>query len=295
MALAQLEGLADFVVIGDAHVLRLAGANRNLKYPGVRIVDKANILRRVFKFGKISAEYGRASMEYLDIALELIKTKEIDCLVTCPISKESINKAGFHFSGHTEYLSLSTHTKDTVMMLLNSSLKISLVTRHIPVAEVSLKLNKRLVSGVILVTVQSLEKLFSMHKPKVAVCGLNPHASDHGVIGDEEEKVIEPVLKALRRRGLCVHGPFSADVAIAKTNRGEYDAAVAMYHDQALIPLKLAGDYGGVNITLGLPFVRTSPLHGTAFDIAAGGRANPASLKEAIKLAVKCTQNLKRA
>ncbi len=295
-ALAELRDLADFTIIGDAYVLGFpcGGALRNLKRYGVRIVDLDNVKHRGFRFGKISAEYGRASIEYLDTALSLVKDGLIDCLVTCPISKESISKAGFHFSGHTEYLSLRAHAKDTVMMLLNKDLKVSLVTRHIPLAEVPLKLNKDIVFETILLTFQALKEMFSLRKPKVAVCGLNPHASDHGVIGGEEGRIIKPALRALRKKGICADGPFSADVAIAKTNQGQYDAVIAMYHDQALIPLKLSGDYSGVNITLGLPFVRTSPLHGTAFDIAGTNRANPASLKEAIELAVKCTLNLKR-
>lgn len=295
-ALVGLKGLADFTVIGDEGVLSLTGGYRDLKKSGARIVDLANVRAKGFSFGRVSAEYGRASMEYLDAALALIKSKQIDCLVTCPISKEAINKAGFNFSGHTEYLSLRTHAKDTVMMLLNGDLRISLVTRHIPLECVPRKLSQDLVIKTVFLTYQALKKMFSLGKPSVAVCGLNPHASDHGIIGDEEKKIIEPALRQLRKKGVLADGPFSADVAIAKANQGRYAAAVAMYHDQALIPLKLAGDYLGVNLTLGLPFVRTSPLHGTAFDIAAAaGSANPASLKEAIKLAVKCTLNLRRA
>jgi len=287
-AMDKIKGLADFVVIGDARLFN--------KIQGYKFVNLDNLGHKHFEFGKIRAEYGRASIEYLDKAIELIKNKEVDCLVTCPISKEAINLAGFHYSGHTEYLARQTDIKDVVMMLLNNRLRFSLATRHISLKKVASELKQDVLYKTIFLTHQSLKKFFAIRNPRIVVCGLNPHASDNGTIGREENRVIKPVLNRLKRRSLHIDGPLSADIAIAKAYRKEYDCVIAMYHDQALIPLKLCGLHSGVNITLGLPFVRTSPLHGTAFDIASNyAFANPDSLIEAIELAVKCTANLKRA
>ncbi|MBI5145328.1 MAG: 4-hydroxythreonine-4-phosphate dehydrogenase PdxA, partial [Candidatus Omnitrophica bacterium] len=247
-----------------------------------------------FSFGKISAEYGQASLEYLDKALELIKRGEIDCLVTCPLSKEAVNLAGIKFSGHTEYLAKRTKTRDVVMMLVNKEMRFSLVTRHIPLKKVSPTLNRDNLSKTIFITRQYLKKMFSIKEPRIIVCGVNPHASDNGLLGSEENKIIQPVIKKLKKFIKYLDGPLSADVAIYKAKQREYDCVIAMYHDQALIPLKLLSRDQGVNITLGLPFVRTSPLHGTAFDIAGTSLANPSSLMEAIKLAVKCALNQKK-
>ena len=234
-------------------------------------------------------------MEYLEKALELIKAREIDCLVTCPISKEAVNLAGFNWPGHTEYLARYSQSNDFIMMLLNKQLKITLVTRHIPLKSVWLQLNKDKIYKAISLTYKSLKEIFLIKNPRIVVCGLNPHASDNGLIGKEENGIIKPVLRNLRRKIRYLDGPLSADVAISKANRKEYDCVVAMYHDQALIPLKMDGDSPGVNITLGLDFIRTSPLHGTAFDIAKDHTlANPLSLIEAIKLAIRCTSNLRK-
>ncbi|MDD5237618.1 MAG: 4-hydroxythreonine-4-phosphate dehydrogenase PdxA [Candidatus Omnitrophica bacterium] len=294
-ALPKLKNLADFVIIADGWVLnKLKTFGSEL--PTFRLVDLNNVRRDNFSFGKVKAEYGRASIEYLDKALELVKDKAIDCLVTCPVSKEAVSLAGFKFRGHTEYLAKQTHTKDFVMLLLNKDLRIGLVTRHIPLKDVPLKINKEKILKTIFLTHKGIKEMFALASPRMVVCGLNPHASDNGLIGNEENKHIKPVIQKLRRRlRMQLDGPLPADVAIYKATRNEYDCVIAMYHDQALIPLKLYGSDTGVNMTLGLPFVRTSPLHGTAFDIARNpDLANPNSLIEAIKLAAKCTINQKK-
>lgn len=298
LALSVIKENAEFTIIGDRQVFQKAKAKIKAKADrlgGHRFIDLANINHRNFKFGRVSAEYGRASIEYLDKALELIGENEVDSLVTGPVSKESVNKAGFVFSGHTEYLAKCTGAKDFVMMLLNNKLKISLVTRHIPLAGVPAALDKKKICSTIALTHQALKKLFLIKYPRIAVCGINPHASDNGLIGEEEQRIIRPALRSLGRSLKGITGPLPADVAIAKAACGEYDCIVAIYHDQALIPLKLSSPQSGVNITLGLPFVRTSPLHGTAFDIAGRGKARPDSLLEAIRLAIRCDINLKRA
>lgn len=294
-ALKRLSGLADFLVIGDKGVLaHFLPAVSSLSR--VNLLDLKNVSPKNFHFGRVKAEYGKASIEYLDAAIKLLKQKEIDCLVTCPISKEAVNLGGLPgFSGHTEYLALAVGAKDYVMMLLNKRLRISLVTRHLPLSRVPAGLNSDVLSKTILITYHSLQKMFAIPSPRIVVCGLNPHASDNGVLGNEENKIIKPVIEGLKNRIKHLSGPESADVAIGEAYQKDYDCVIAMYHDQALIPLKLSGNDSGVNITLGLPFVRTSPLHGTAFDIAGTASASPSSLIAAIKLAIKCTLNLKNA
>ncbi|MDD4900080.1 MAG: 4-hydroxythreonine-4-phosphate dehydrogenase PdxA [Candidatus Omnitrophica bacterium] len=284
-ALRKLKGLADFTVIGDAAVYKKAA--------GEKFLDLNNIDKKKFAYGKIKAEYGKAAIEYLDKALELLRKREIDCLVTAPISKEAINLAGFHYSGHTEYLSKNSGSKFTVMMLLNDKLKFSLVTRHIPLSQVSATISGRELAKVISLTNQSLKGLFGIKKPRIVVCGLNPHASDHGIIGKEEVELIAPIIGKLKPHLYAIHGPISADVAIHEAKEGKFDAIIAMYHDQALIPLKLSDRASGVNLTLGLPFIRTSPLHGTAFDIAGKNIASADSMAAAIKLSIKCALNQK--
>jgi len=293
-ALRSLKGLARFVVIADTWVLERAGFDK-CKSSLAEFIDLKNIRRDSFKFGRISAEYGRASIEYLDKALQMADSGEIDCLVTCPISKESIYKAGYRYSGHTEYLAERLCIKNQVMMLSNDKLRFSLVTRHIPLKEVPSRLNKEDLRRNINLTESALRKLFLIKSPRIIVCGLNPHASDNGVIGDEENRIVKPLLRSLKKKIKLLDGPISADVAIAMAAKDKYDCVIAMYHDQALIPLKLFGNSAGVNLTLGLPFVRTSPLHGTAFDIAGLGLAKEDSLNAAIRQALKCTSNLKKA
>ncbi len=290
-ALPRLKGIAAFTVIGDSMVLGRSG----LINKRVTLIDLNNVRSKGFSWGKVDAEYGRASMEYLDKGMALIKNGSIDCLVTCPISKESINLAGFNYSGHTEYLSRRTDTKEVVMMLLNRYFKFSLLTRHIPLKEVPGRITFESLEKTISLTHAWLKGIFLIKSPRIAVCGLNPHASDNGIIGEEENRVIKPALDKLRHKFGRLTGPLPADAAVLKARNGLYDCLIAMYHDQALIPLKLSGKNSGVNFTLGLPFIRTSPLHGTAFDIAGKGKADPASLVEAIKLAVKCASNLKKA
>lgn len=291
-ALSELEGFADFTVIGDKWVFNRASEHR---ISSARFIDLNNVNHKNFKFGKVKAEYGRASIEYLNKALELINDKQIDCLITCPVSKEAVNLAGFKFTGHTEYLAERTNTEDFAMLLLNKELKIGLLTRHIPLRDVPFSLDKDKIYKTILLTYFSLKRLFSIKAPRIAVCGLNPHASDNGFIGDEEKRIIEPAIKRIRTRIRGIDGPLPADAAIVKTIDKKYDCSMAAYHDQALIALKVSGDASAVNITLGLPFIRTSPLHGTAFDIAGTNLARADSLIEAIKLAVKCASNLKNA
>ncbi|OGX17860.1 MAG: 4-hydroxythreonine-4-phosphate dehydrogenase PdxA [Omnitrophica WOR_2 bacterium RBG_13_44_8b] len=295
-AVKKLAGLADFTVIGDNRVLKQSATPSSLDAVRARFVDLHNVSHKDFKLGEVRPEYGKASIEYLDKALELIRQGEIDCLVTAPISKEAINKAGFNYSGHTEYFSRKSGCKDPVMMLANNKLKFSLVTRHVPLKSVSSQLSEEKIYKTIVISLEALKKLFLIKKPRIVVCGLNPHASDNGIIGKEEDELINPAIKkVISKYKVAISGPISADVAVYKANKNEFDCVIAMYHDQALIPLKLCSPNTGVNLTLGLAFIRTSPLHGTAFDIAKKiNLSNPGSMIQAIRLAVKCAINLKK-
>lgn len=297
-ALAILKAEADITVIGSKFVLDQAAKILKVKSFPAKQIDLDNVKKAGFLFGSMNAAGGRASLEYLDLALEFFKKNKIDCLVTCPISKEAINLAGAKFNGHTEYLAKRTGSNRLVMMLLNDRLRFSLATRHVALKEVSKKFTGKNLEENISATVGGLRTLFSIKRPKIVICGVNPHASDNGLIGTEEQNIIIPVIKSLRRKikDATIVGPLSADMAIFQAAQGNFDCVIAAYHDQALIPLKLTGFDSGVNLTLGLPFVRTSPLHGTAFDISAKpGLANPSSLVSAIKLAIQCTLNQKKA
>lgn len=288
------------IIIGDRGVwekvtLPVRQTGRRSPLASVEFIDLKNVNQKKFKFGQVREEYGRASIEYLDKSREMLKSGKIDCVVTCPISKEAINLAGFHYSGHTEYFSDKVKVKNVVMMLINKELKFALVTRHIPLKEVAARLNREKIVKTITVCCQALKELFGLKDPRLVVCGINPHGSDNGLIGDEENRIIRPALEGLRKEFKHLDGPMGADVAVFKAKNKIYDCVIAMYHDQALIPLKLLVDQAGVNISLGLGFVRTSPLHGTAFDIAGKNLASCASLTAAIKLAAQCTLNQKKA
>ncbi|MDD3345849.1 MAG: 4-hydroxythreonine-4-phosphate dehydrogenase PdxA [Candidatus Omnitrophica bacterium] len=306
-ALRVLGGSVRFTVIGDSFVLDRAAKAINVKspfaspggHPMFDFVDLRNVKKNKFSFGRTGFEGGKACFEYLDAATGMLSGKNIDCLVTCPISKEAIRLAGSKFTGHTEYLADRFGKKDTVMMLLNRKLNFSLFTRHLPIKRVSREITCLKLRDHILNTLTGLRQLFSMDNPRVVVCGLNPHASDNGLIGDEELKAIAPAVTESRKRcgRAVIEGPFAADAAISMAAKNEFDCVIALYHDQALIPLKLTGFDSGVNLTLGLPFVRTSPLHGTAFGLASSNpaAAEAGSLISSIKLAIKCALNLKKA
>jgi 4-hydroxythreonine-4-phosphate dehydrogenase len=293
-ALARLGAQAEFVVVGDRGVWERVTASQRHRVTGSRFVDLHNVDPKRFRFGQIKAEYGKASIEYLDAAMQLLKKKQVDCLVTAPICKESVSRAGYRYAGHTEYLASKTGRKP-VMLLANERIRFALVTRHIPLAAVPRALSRAKIEHAIAVTHESLRRFFGVARPRLMVCGINPHGSDNGVIGSEELRRIKPVVDALRRRFPGISGPFGADVAIARALRERFDCVIAMYHDQALIPLKVLGDASGVNMTLGLGFVRTSPLHGTAFDIAGTSQVDPASLITAASLAIRCCQNQRKA
>ena len=228
----------------------------------------------------------RASFAYVEKAGRLALTRDVHGIVTGPVNKEAIHRAGIPFRGHTEYLAEISQTKKFVMMLAGERLRVALVTTHIAHEAVAKSLTEEAISNVIEVTNQGLRDFFRIPAPRLGVAALNPHAGEGGLFGNEEGMIAGAVQKA-RGNGLKVSGPWPADTLFYRAVQGEFDAVVCMYHDQALIPLKLLHFDSAVNLTLGLPFIRTSVDHGVAYDLAGRGLANSRSLEEAIRLAVQ--------
>ncbi|MBI5020879.1 MAG: 4-hydroxythreonine-4-phosphate dehydrogenase PdxA [Ignavibacteriales bacterium] len=248
----------------------------------------------VIKSGKISREAGEYAGEAIAFAAELCKRNIVDGMVTAPISKEALHLANYLFPGQTEMLAKICNTDNVCMMLIANKLRIGLATIHLPVRLIAKRLSKELIIDKISIVHSSLSRDFGIRHPKIAVLGLNPHAGENGSIGDEEIDIIKPAIRVAKRNRIHVDGPFPPDGFFGMNSYKNYDAVLAMYHDQGLIPLKMMGFNIGVNYTAGLPIVRTSPDHGTAFDIAGKGIANPSSMIEAIRLAVQIIKNRKR-
>lgn len=243
--------------------------------------------------GAFSKQSGKCSMLAVEQGIQLCKSGQADGLVTAPISKEAVNLAGYKIPGHTEFLAEHTDTDDFMMMLVHNDLRVGLATVHIPIAEVANNLTGERVSRYIDIMHDSLQRDFNITNPKVAVLGLNPHAGDGGVIGNEEIDFIAPAIAQKRAEGISVFGPHPADGFFGNRKYENCDGILAMYHDQGLIPFKTLSFGGGVNFTAGLPIIRTSPDHGTAFDIAGKNKANPSSFNEAFSLAVRMAKNRK--
>jgi len=233
------------------------------------------------------AECGHASLSYLGRAVEEARAGKIEALVTAPICKAHLQKAGYPYPGHTEFLASATKAPKVVMMMASEALKVSLVTIHVPLKEVPRLLTREKIRETVKITVDSLKTYWGLKNPRIAVCGLNPHAGEEGILGREEIDLIAPALRDLREEGTPVDGPAVPDAVFHQAHEGAYDAVVCMYHDQGLIPFKMLHFRDGVNVTLGLPIIRTSPDHGVAFDIAGKGIADPSSMIAAIELAVQ--------
>ena len=248
-------------------------------------------LRAPVVAGQPSAAAAPAIVQWIETAVGLALSGAVSGVVTAPIAKAPLYDAGFKFGGHTEFLGELTRAapfdgaRGPIMMLTAQDLRVTLVTVHEPLAKVPGLLTIERIVNAGLVTVQALRRDFGIPNPRLAVAGLNPHAGESGGIGREEIEIVQPAVRALRDLGVDVTGPYPADTLFPQAMRANYDAALCLYHDQALIPVKMLDFWGGVNITLGLPIVRTSPDHGTAFDIAGRGLARPDSLVTAIRLA----------
>lgn len=232
--------------------------------------------------GQLTAEGGRYAVKSLQAAVQALKEGHLQGLVTAPIHKSNVQGDDFNYTGHTPYLKAAAEVPDVLMLLYTSDLKVGLVTEHLPILEVAQHITKEVVISKLKLLSRSLKKDFGIDKPKIAVLGLNPHAGDEGLIGKEEEMVIKPAIKDAKQQGALVFGPYSADAFFARRSYQQFDAVLAMYHDQGLIPFKTIAVGEGVNFTAGLPFVRTSPDHGTAFDIAGKNLADPGSFMTAV-------------
>ena len=241
--------------------------------------------------GNPTVEGGKAMVEYIIRAVEMAQNGDLGAIVTCPINKALMHEAGHFFEGHTQLIAHLTNTEDYVMMLAGERLRVALVTIHCALSEVSTCLDDEMIYKTITITSQTLQLDFGLLTPLLAVAALNPHAGESGLFGSEEDEIIRPAIERARAEGCQVEGPFPADTLFHRAAAGQFDAVVAMYHDQGLIPLKLLHFSDAVNVTLGLPIIRTSVDHGTAYDIAGTGIADASSLKAAIRMAVKMAEN----
>lgn len=297
------------VVYGDAGILHETARALRLKTPPIVAIDTfedlpatgpaANTLTVVNRWsplpsnlvpGRLNASAGRGAYEYLSQAIDDARSGRLRAIVTAPLHKEAMRLGGVDFPGHTEILAERTSTSRYAMMLANPELRVILVTIHLPLSEVF----EHITVQNELDTIRLADKACrdaGIQQPRIAVAGLNPHAGESGRFGTEEIDIIEPAIQLARQEGLDATGPWPGDTVFMRARRGEFDIVVAQYHDQGLIPVKYLGVEQGVNVTVGLPFVRTSVDHGTAFDIAGKGVADPASLRAAYNMAVAMTRS----
>jgi 4-hydroxythreonine-4-phosphate dehydrogenase len=289
------------LVIGDAGVLARAnemlgtplvirpvaeGADARFERGTMDVLDLANVELARLEVGKVSAMAGRAAGEYVVKAVELALAGEVDAIATGPLNKEAINLGGYETIGHTEILADLTRTQRCTTMLAAGPLRVMHVTRHVPLREVPALITRKRVLETIVVAAEGLKSL-GLERPRLGVAALNPHGGEGGLLGREEIEEIAPAVEEARGLGIDARGPYAADSIFFRAIAGEFDAVVAMYHDQGHIPVKVHDFEGSVTVTLGLPIVRTSVDHGTAFDIAWQGIASPRSLIEALKLAAQ--------
>ncbi len=268
----------------------------HIKSPHEAHPKKANIINCVdentrVELGKSTEMAGESSFRALDRAVSDLKKGWFDILITAPINKDNIQRENFHFPGHSEFLAEQFRVKDYLMLMVSETMKIGVVTTHVPLAEVSAKLSQELILSKIRIMSDSLIQDFSLSKPRIAVLGLNPHAGDNGFLGKEEETMIIPAIRQARDEGIIALGPYPADGFFGTSEYLKFDAILAMYHDQGLIPFKLTSFHRGVNFTAGLPVVRTSPAHGTAYDIAGEDKASPESFLQAVYLGIDIFKN----
>ena len=296
---AEIKNYCNPIVIGNAEVMReavkLTGlplkvksiSNLSDSKPTVGRIEVIDIRSpQPFKKGVPSKKSGIAEVKYIKKAVELALKKDVRAIVTAPISKQSLKLAGYKWPGHTELLAELTKSKHFAMMFVSEKLKLILATIHVSIKDVPGIINEKLVLKTIILAKKGTDML-GIKTPRIVVAGLNPHAGESGIFGREEIKLIMPAVQKARKEGIDVSGPYPPDVVFYKAYKGEFDIVVCMYHDQGLIPFKMLAFDTGVNVTVGLPIIRTSPDHGTAFDIAWKNMASPSSMIEAIKLASK--------
>jgi len=296
------------VVIGDAATMRAA-----LKITGVlgeiraiaklsealfrngiiEVIDLHNIQLDRLTRGQVDPMAGKAAFEYIKLATDLALAGKCDAIVTSAINKEALNKAGYHYDGHTQLLAELCGAPDVAMMLVSGQLRITHVTTHVSLRQAIEQVRPERILTVLRLTNEALRQM-GIDEPRIAMAGLNPHAGESGLFGEEELKYITPAIEAARCQGMDIVGPFPPDSVFLRTSEGQFDAAMAMYHDQGHIAIKMLGITQGVNVTLGLPIIRTSVDHGTVFGKAGKGTADPTSLIQAIKLATVMYRNRRR-
>jgi 4-hydroxythreonine-4-phosphate dehydrogenase len=268
------------------HINEASQANPN-RVNIINVVDE-NI--RV-ELGKSSEEAGESSFLALEAAVNDLKSNEIDALLTAPINKHNIQREGFKFLGHTEYLAERFQIDNYLMLMISDDIRVGVVTGHLPISEVANHITKEAILKKIHVLNKSLKQDFRIRKPRIAVLGLNPHIGDEGLLGKEEQEIITPALEEAREKGIMALGPYPADGFFGNHQFHNFDAILAMYHDQGLAPFKALAKDGGVNFTAGLPIVRTSPDHGTAYEIAGDGKASEDAFRKALYLAIDLHKN----
>ncbi|MFC1911875.1 4-hydroxythreonine-4-phosphate dehydrogenase PdxA [Chloroflexota bacterium] len=299
LAVPEIRTICRPVVIGDAvtmqAALEITGAPGKIRaidklYEAsfqenlIEVIDRHNIQLDRLVRGQVDPMAGKAAFEYIKLATDLALSGECDAIVTSAINKEALNKAGYHYDGHTQLLAELCGVPDVAMMLVSGNLRVSHVTTHVSLLQAIERIRPERILTVLSLTDAAVRQM-GVGKPHIAIAGLNPHAGESGLFGDEEIKYIVPSVATANREGMRVTGPLPPDSVFLRTSEGQFDAAVAMYHDQGHIALKMLGITQGVNVTLGLPIIRTSVDHGTNFGKAGKGTADPTSLVEAIKLA----------
>jgi 4-hydroxythreonine-4-phosphate dehydrogenase len=296
------------VVFGDGEVLSRAIRIQNLSVtlePIDRIPRDGYLPQKIFffplshlevashRFGQPDRACGEAMVRYIEEAVKRAKNRELDAITTCPINKKAMNDAGYSFPGHTELLAHLTEASSVAMMFLGSKWRVVLATIHLPLKDVSRWINKDRILSILRLADDGMKKYFGIPHPKIAVLGLNPHCGEEGLLGGEEKKEILPAIAEAKLLGMEAEGPFPADSFFEISGRYSFDVVVAMYHDQGLIPIKMLDFKEAVNFTLGLPFIRTSVDHGTAYDIAGKGLADPSNLVKAILTAANLSKSKK--
>jgi len=304
----QIRAVCRPVVIGDAATMRAAlkitgvlGEVRVIEKPSealfqngiIEVIDLHNIQLDRLTRGQVDPMAGKAAFEYIKLVTDLALAGKYDAIVTSAINKEALNKAGYHYDGHTQLLAELCGVRDVAMMLVSGQLRITHVTTHVSLRQATEQVRPERILTVLRLTNEALRQM-GIDKPRIAVAGLNPHAGESGLFGDEELKYITPAIEAARCQGMDIVGPFPPDSVFLRTSKGQFDAALAMYHDQGHIAIKMLGITQGVNVTLGLPIIRTSVDHGTVFGKAGKGTADPTSLIQAIKLATVMCRNRRR-
>jgi len=290
------------LVIGDVNILKSATKIANAPLSIAPVPDHAsgtythgrmdvlnisNLNAENTQWGRPTPETGKAMVDYITTAIDMALEGKINGVVTGPINKHAMQAAGFAYSGHTELLAERTRTKQVAMMLTGEKLRVVLVTIHIPLKDIFKTLSPERIHDKIAMTFSALRDRFGIASPRIAVAGLNPHAGENGLFGNEEKDIITPAIRRSKKQGIHVSGPYPPDTVFYQAMKGHFDAVVCMYHDQGLIPFKLLHFSDGVNTTLGLPIIRTSVDHGTAYEIAGTGRADSGSLIAAIQMAAR--------